>query len=248
MDWKRELKQTLEKVLWHLPEKSGIIFSGGLDSSLLAYLVNMKDKDTRLYSAGTANSHDFQWTTSASNLLGIPLKFFNITEEEIVESVTAIKGLQEGLTPLSILIEVPLYVVCKHSYDKSLISGQGADELFLGYKKYEKEDSSSADIKNVLNNEVPLEREIARIFGKTILYPYLERSVVKLATKMPFEVKIVGEHRKYVLRQVAGDFGLSEHIAWKPKKAAQYSSGVTKLVRSMALESKKKSHEFIMDL
>lgn len=248
MEWEKELKQGFEELLWNLPDRSGIIFSGGLDSSFLAYLINMKDKDVHLYSAGTETSHDFLWTRKTAEILGLPLKFFKLQEDEIFEGIEEIKKIEKRASPLTVLIEIPLYFVCKYSYDDILISGQGADELFLGYKKYETRDSSNDDLKDVIDKEIPMERKIGEKFGKRISYPYLHSSIIDIATSIPYDLKIHKGYRKYILRTVASTFGLNDEISWKPKKASQYSSGIVKAVRKMASIRGKKVYELINDL
>jgi asparagine synthase (glutamine-hydrolysing) len=248
MEWQRQLEREFEHLLWGIPDRSGIIFSGGLDSSFLAYLINMSDRDVRLYSVGTENSHDFSWTREAADILGLPLKFYILKDTDIINGIREIKKIGGNLDPVSTLIEIPTYYACKFAYDHFLVSGQGADELFLGYKKYETVNSSEADLKRVLESEVPLERKIAGKWGKEIIYPYLEDGIVRIASQIPPELKMLGNQRKYVLRKIAADFGLSDRISWKPKKAAQYSSGIVKAARAIASSQGKKVHELINDL
>jgi asparagine synthase (glutamine-hydrolysing) len=61
-------------------------------------------------------------------------------------------------------------------------------------------------------------------------FPFSDERIVSLALSMPLDFKIKEETRKLVLRRAAYQLGLPQDIAEIPKKAAQYSSGVLKLI------------------
>ncbi len=88
--------------------------------------------------------------------------------------------------------------------------------------------------------------------------PYLDLDVVRLALKIPMKYKLNGDEdglRKCILRSVASDIGVPYEIVRRPKKAAQYGSGVHKILMKkvlnhepyssqLELQSKNKSTEF----
>jgi asparagine synthase (glutamine-hydrolysing) len=61
-------------------------------------------------------------------------------------------------------------------------------------------------------------------------FPFAERELAMLGEGLPVSFKIRGGVRKAVLREAALILGLPREIANRPKKAAQYSSGVMKLL------------------
>jgi Asparagine synthase (glutamine-hydrolyzing) len=248
MDWKEKLKAAVEELRWVIPDKVGVVFSGGLDSSFLAYISNMWDKDVHLYSAGTIDSADFNWVSKAADYLGLPLKFITIDENNILDSIKMIKRIDPNSDALQVLFDIPLYFVSSVAYESNLVSGQGSDELFLGYRKYEKNDTSSKDLEKLLNRDLPREIKIAKNFGKTLIAPYLNDSFMDVAKNIPFEFKIADGIHKKILREVAIEYGLNPEIAMRPKKSAQYSSGVKYLIEKIAKNNGKKVYEFIRDL
>jgi len=248
MEWENKLREVFEEIIWQIPERVGVIFSGGVDSSFLAYLINMHDKDVHLYTAGSKDSHDKRWAEKAAVLLGLPIKFIEPDAEEIRKAIKEIKDIESGTDALSILIDLPLYFVCKYSLNPVLVSGQGSDELFLGYKKYESKNTSEIDLKKLLQRDIIRESKIAERFNKKIIFPYLDIELISLANSIPYEFKIKDGIHKYILRNTALRLGLNPEIAWKPKKSAQYSSGFKYFVDIMALNEGKKTYEFIRDL
>ena len=120
-----------------------------------------------------------------------------------------------------------------------ILLGQLADELFGGYSKYEEavhmqgEDAArsmmEADVREYSS------RGRIRDFGACApwvrpVLPFEDRQIVDFGLSLPVSFKIRGGVRKAVLRRAALMVGVPEEIATTPKKAAQYSSGVQKLV------------------
>jgi asparagine synthase (glutamine-hydrolysing) len=67
--------------------------------------------------------------------------------------------------------------------------------------------------------------------------PFVDRKVVQFGLSLPVSLKIEsGEDalRKRVLRRVAQNLGLPQFIVGKPKKAIQYTTGVSKALQRLA--------------
>lgn len=248
MEWEIELEGALDKGIQEIPDGTGVLFSGGLDSSFIAFMAKKYGRKVNLYSSGTSNSHDKEWTKRAAGILGLQVEFYEKNDVDIVNGLSAMKKLTEERSPMLLLIELPLYFVTQQSDCPVLATGQGADELFLGYKKYGTEDTSKQDIRRVIEHVVPMEIKIAGSNGKKLFYPYLQREVIDVAHKIPFEMLVGYGKRKIALRNVASRLGLNEEIAWKQKKASQYSSGFKDAVARIARKERKTVHEFISDL
>jgi asparagine synthase (glutamine-hydrolysing) len=122
---------------------------------------------------------------------------------------------------------------------RMILLGQLADELFGGYKKYAiaaKGDGPEA-AKKLMSQDVKacadkgfLRDEAACSAWAEVRFPFADSRIASFAEGLPLEYKIRGEVRKAVLRAAALELGLPEELANAPKKAAQFSSGVAKLL------------------
>ena len=81
----------------------------------------------------------------------------------------------------------------------------------------------------------PTELEIAKHFKKQLRYPYLDERVLDCIKDIdPEELRPRSlENRKSVLKTVATDLGFPM-LAHRTKKASQYGSNTTELIRDMA--------------
>jgi asparagine synthase (glutamine-hydrolysing) len=217
-----------------------IAFSGGLDSSLLAAVC----KDAKLYSVGMAGSHDIAQTKKAAQLLGLldNLHLHEITMEELESAIPDVIKAIESPDPLMVSIALPLYFASKYaSCDgmRVILSGQGADELFAGYKRYESlppEDLEIAlrtDLDNIAQNNLERDDAVTMANSVELRVPYLDKKVIELALSISPELKIHNGIRKYILRRAASKI-LPDELAWKEKKAAQYSSGIYSAMEKLA--------------
>jgi asparagine synthase (glutamine-hydrolysing) len=221
-------------------ERVGVMFSGGIDSTVVAVLA-AEVAEVWLYTMGVGEAHDMTVAKETAERIGLPWKAIEVGEQQVVGSVlplTRVIG-QERILPIS--FEMPAYLVCERGEESKYLSGQGADELFGGYMRYLSmppevlRETMRTDLEALLGSGVAMERAIALHFGKGIGHPYLDPRVVALASSLSSSECISGGARKVVLGQVASLLGL-EFLASRQKKAAQYGSGVMKVLKAAAKE------------
>lgn len=231
------LERAVKKRCYH---PCALAFSGGLDSSLIAALC----REAELYSVGMEGSHDIKQTKKAAQLLGLSdkLHLHELTLDEVESAVPDVIRAIESRDPLKVSIAMPLFFASRDASNdgiRVMLSGQGADELFAGYKRYESmnpselESALRKDLDNIAENN--LERDDAATMANAVelRVPYLDRVVVELALSIAPGLKIHNATRKYILRLAAGDV-LPGELILKEKKAAQYSSGIYSALEKLA--------------
>ena len=231
----------------------GVIFSGGLDSSYLALLLkeisdNIPLKIT-LYAVGADGSKDIESAKYASKFLNLDLKICEVTEDMIRESLPEVVSAIGDDNLMKVGVGLTIYFATKMVAEDNLkvaFSGQGADELFGGYNRYLKsfvDDTLNYDIREDISNmyHVNLERDDAcsMLNGVELRLPFLDKNLVELALNIQDNKKIVSmrdDIRKSILRKIAFEEGLDYEIAYRPKKAAQYGTGIDKILRKKILK------------
>ncbi len=218
-----------------VPESGAIAFSGGLDSSLIAFIAIQKGNPTG-YVAGLEDSHDIRWAEIAAELIGLPLKKIIVDEDEIIKAYHEVRKLLNTNNKVVVSFELPLYFVARECEERIIITGQGADELFGGYKRYEEMDREtleremSRDIREIMKEGINRDRKIAEHFGKKLITPYLNQDFISLVLEKS-AVERKGSGRKDMLRKIAKVAGLPQELRTKEKKAAQYGSGIMKVLK-----------------
>jgi len=224
-----------------------VAFSGGLDSGIIAYL--LRDCEAKFYTVGVEGNRDFENAKNAAKLLNLDLQTIEIGENDILEGLLFLKQVDPEISILEASFELPLYFVCSYESEDFVMTGQGSDEIFGGYKKYlEKPELMKDDLKRLLNRTWPREKRIATLLGKKLLTPYLSKRVLEFSLNLSAEMKIRDGVRKYILREAAKLLGVPESIYMREKKAAQYGSGIWKVIKKMAKKDGKSVEEFFASL
>ena len=231
----------------------GVIFSGGVDSSILAMLLKdisyNKKLNITLYAVGREDSKDLEAARYAAEYLDLPLKTQLITEELIKEHIGEVVHAIGDDNLMKVGVGLTTYFATKLACEdgiKVAISGQGADELFGGYNRYLKsfeENSLEFEIRQDISNmyHVNLERDdaCAMLNSVELRLPFLDEKLVEYAINLPIKYKISGPGdilRKNILRKLAFNEGLDTEIAYRPKKAAQYGTGIDKILRKKIIK------------
>lgn len=231
----------------------GVIFSGGVDSSYLALLLKEISENiplkVKLYAVGVEGSKDVEAAIYASKYLNLDLEICEVTEESIRKALPQVVRAIGDDNLMKVGVGLTTYFATKLVAEdgmKVAISGQGADELFGGYKRYLKsfvDGSLNWTLREDMSNmyHVNLERDDAcsMLNSVELRLPFLDETLVELVLNIQDNKKIVSMHddmRKSILRKLAFEEGLNYEIAYRPKKAAQYGTGIDKILRKKIIK------------
>jgi len=215
---------------------AAVAFSGGLDSGIIAA---MAGGDVTLYTVGTDDAYDVAASEELASLMKMRWKHIPLNDGDIETDLREMMDITGTVNPITLSFEVPIFCILKHCGERTILSGQGADELFAGYAKYqdlgyrELKDKMEEDMMKLTETTMEHERRVAEHFGKRIVYPFMDERVISIVREIDIKDIAPGNVRKAVLRDVAVLIGQPE-IASKPKKAAQYGSGTMDIIRSLA--------------
>ena len=216
---------------------------------------DVKPLNLSLYSVGVEDSPDIKSSRRIADDLGLNLKTIIIDEEVVKDNVENVLTAIEDDNIMKLGVGMTIYLASREMKKdgiKVAVSGQGADELFGGYNRYLRhfENSSLSDAYFALDEEirhdianmhhVNLERDdaVAMANGVELRVPFMDREIIDLALDIPASYKIRDSDdvlRKHILRDVAKDIGVPDYIADRPKKAAQYGTGINKILKKTVL-------------
>ncbi|MBA3045102.1 MAG: hypothetical protein KKH41_03745 [Candidatus Thermoplasmatota archaeon] len=239
-----ELAGILREIVKDCVSGSGevaLMFSGGLDSAILAVLAR-KFCDLKLYTAGLEGSHDLEWGVECAAIMDLPCVPIVLEENDIIESLERVTDTHRMTNPKWMTTFVGFDLVLRNISENTVLCGQGADELFGGYKKYRTAEEPLAlmktELAELVENEFPMYRKVAGHYGKELLAPYLDSRIINFAEKVPVNQMLDETGNKLVLRKAAELLGVPGMMAQKPKKAMQYGSGISKSVKHYLKSSK----------
>jgi len=260
---KREVAEALvNSVKKRVVPKFGILFSGGVDSSLISFISKQLKCSFTCYTVGIEGSDDIIWAQQAAKEYGFNFKYKILTldEFEIVLKET-IKILNDADIVKASVGSV-LYAAGKIAAadgNNILFGGLGSEEIFAGYKRHEdalgKNDFESvhnecwSGLKNMWKRDLVRDFTIAKKLGLELRTPFLDKDLIKAAMNVHPMLKIDKDNKKIILREAAEFLGLKKEFAWRKKQAAQYGSnfvnGIEKLAKRKGYKMKK---DYLMSL
>ncbi|WP_337861097.1 asparagine synthase-related protein [Ferroplasma sp.] len=220
----KELKAAVEKTT---ENPCAIAYSGGLDSSLLLALSNYTYIP---YTLGFSDSRDIDNVDENSMILKIHVKKIILDDIDIHSYIEQLLKIDPKITRMELGFELVPFILMDFIPEKFVVTGQGADELFYGYRRFIDNPRLKNDtyINRLFNVTLPREKKIAEYYDKELLTPYLSPGILKMRTNITREENILDNRNKLILREIASKISLPEEIYNRPKSAAQYGSGINK--------------------
>src|SRR5687767_262544 len=117
----------------------GVFLSGGLDSSALAAMMSRQVRDPiQSFSVGFAEeeANELPYARMAAKAIGAQHRDVTVTPSQFFNALPHLVWHEDE--PIAFPSSVPLYFVARLARDhvKVVLTGEGADELFLGYNRY----------------------------------------------------------------------------------------------------------------
>ena len=228
----------------------GCLLSGGLDSSLIAALVNKFYKSTtqlQTFSIGLPGSEDLKYAAIVAKHLGTKHHEIILTEEQFFNAIPEVIKNIESYDTTTVRASVGNYLVGKYIKEntdcKVIFNGDGADELMGGYlyfKKspnaYEFDKECRRLLKDIHMYDVLRSDRSISSHGLEPRTPFLDRKWVEFYLSIDRQLRFnttKDECEKYLIRKAFFELEkdlLPKEILWRTKEA--FSDGVSSLTKS----------------
>jgi len=250
-----QAKKVVKELLMEATEKrmkdnavGGVLLSGGLDSSLIAYMAHEIKPDIECFTVSMEEGQDLPLAKDVTKYLGVKHHILMFGEKEIRE-----------ILPLAIHHQEMYEESCVHGaianflagrfvspHTKVVLTGEGADEFFGGYDGQFRKGSNPEEVASIVDTLINVAHNTAlqrldRLNAANSYEsrtPFLDAKVMDFSLKIPIQYKIHGEEQigKWIVRQ-AFEGCLPDHIIYQTKRFFAQGSGVAYIMRAQA-ESK----------
>ncbi len=260
---KRELAEAFTKaVKKRTVPRFGILFSGGVDSSLIAYVAKQLKCSFTCYTVGIQGSDDIEWAKKVADEYGFSFKCKTLDLEELESAVKSVIRLLGDADIVKVSVGSVLYSAGKLALadgNSTLFGGLGSEEIFAGYQRHEEALKNGFEglhkecwngLKNMWKRDLTRDFKIAKDLGLDLRTPFLDKELIKAAMSIHPMYKLDKSNKKIILREAAEFIGLKKEFAWRKKQAAQYGSnfvnGIEKLAKRKGFKTKKEYLENVL--
>ena len=231
----RLLAKAIDK---RIPKKKfGLLFSGGLDSTYLAYYLKQKKVKFTCYTTALEmkenTAQDLVYALKAAKSIGLKLKVKKIPLSKIPAYLKKVVPLIEDNNVTKAGVALTFYAACemaKKDGCKVIFSVLGSEEIFAGYERHklslDLNQECVSGLRKLFERDLYRDDVVTMHHGLELRLPYLDKDLVEYAIKIPFKYKIKDGQSKYILRSLAQEQGLSHELAFRKKVAAQYGSRI----------------------
>jgi len=214
----------------------GLLFSGGLDTAILAYLASKWVKPTCITVAlSGAPAPDVEYAKLVASRLKLRHYVHYFGNEELEEGIQAVIRIMKSFDPMEIRNSAAIYIVLKAGKDQGILTfmtGDGGDELFGGYSflfGLSKEQLDTA-LKKLWANMRFSSIYLAKDLGLEVRLPFLDAQFRAFATELDAGLKVRSERGqvwgKWILRK-AFEKIMPEELVWRVKAPIEVGTGTT---------------------
>jgi len=221
--------------------KVGIAFSGGVDSTLLAFVCSKLGRKFCLYSVGMQGSADLEVAPRIAMRMRWPIKIkiLNIGElENVFRDVVKITGKRDIVTVGVGAVTYSALKMMKKDGIKVALTGLGSEEIFAGYERHMKGEGIIEEcwkgLSDMWERDLVRDTKIGDFFRVGLKCPFLDRDLVKYSMMVDTKLKVFRGVKKHVLMETGLSLGLDKEFAFRKKKAAQYGSSFDKVISKLA--------------
>jgi asparagine synthase (glutamine-hydrolysing) len=196
--------------------------------------------DCVAFTVGAPGSDDLRYARRLCADLGVPHEVIELSPRQIgraaIRRAIAVSELTEYGDIINAVVSVPLFRRVRESGVKVVLTGDGSDELFGGYRMYGRTSPEQArrlflhKIGNLGRTELQRVDRTSMAHGVEARVPFLDLALVELAMRLPVELKIRDGQEKWILREAFADV-LPGYIIGRPKNPMSHSSGLHERAR-----------------
>lgn len=254
---KKEVESALiEAIKKRIPsEKFGVFLSGGVDSTLIAFILDKLGAEFTCYSVGIKESKDLEGAREFTKQFDLVWKHKVYSFQEVEEIAKKTKKIFDKPDVVNVGVGSVVFAcaeLAKQDGITTFFGGLGSEEIFAGYQRHEKVKDVNEEcwqgLKSMWQRDLTRDYALAKHLGIRVLCPFLDDQLIIAAMGISGEEKIKNGHKKAILREIAEELGLPHEIAWREKRAAQYGSGFDKAFDKLSQKKKMAKAEYIKSL
>lgn len=226
----RNLRSKLSQVIKNNPYK-GLLFSGGLDTSILA---SISPEVAGITVSLESGGEDAPYAHALARHFKLKHYHRRVEIDEAIEAIPEVIKILKSFDP-ALPNDLVVYFGLKFAKDLGLdrvATGDGSDELFAGYSYMKDIDDLEGYIEKIAEKMSFSSNVIGKFLEIKIIQPFIDKNIIDFALQIPIDLKIRVHnckiYGKWILRRSFEDL-LPKKIVWQNKRPLEYGSAMFRL-------------------
>lgn len=237
MNIRKLLDISVKKRIDHTDRPFAFLCSGGIDSVIIVSIAAKLGIPIHVFTLRIESNFSYDeiyadmYINELKNTCNLKYTKVNFSIEEGLSSIEEVIKNIESYDPNTIRASIPMYLLAKYIKEntdyKVIISGEGSDELFMGYNYFsiknptneQAEKESTRLIKGLHSFDILRAERCFSCHGLELRVPFLDKDLISTVIKIP------GSHRlpkngieKYILRDAYKDMSIPDKILYRQKE------------------------------
>ncbi|MFC1976126.1 asparagine synthase-related protein [Chloroflexota bacterium] len=228
---------------------TGALLSGGMDSSVIAYLASElyrqkfgQQAQLKTFAIGVGESDDIRSARLMAEHIGTDHYELMVSLEQVLEALPEVIYYLESFDPSLVRSAVSNFLVSRYAKAEGmavLLSGEGGDEIFGGYaylKTFPPEELFKRQVEclGFLHNNASLRLDrMNQSHALRVVAPLISGELLRYALRIPPEYKVKPNREqkieKWIFRKAFADL-LPESVTWRFKQEFSQGSGSADLL------------------
>ena len=209
----------------------GLLFSGGLDTSVIAAL---KPKVVAVTISLEGDAEDIYYANLLAKEFGFKHEHYAVDVDEALGAIPDVIRILRCFDP-AIPNDLAAYFGLKRAKKlgiTAMATGDASDELFGGYSFMQEIDDLEGYIRRITKSMTYSSNDLCKFFRLKIVQPFTDKKVIDFALGLSLEMKIREDNGqiwgKWIVRKAFEDI-LPREVAWQSKRPLEFGSGMTRL-------------------
>ena len=201
---KETWKLLVEAVRKRIPHKKkvGVLFSGGIDSTVIALILRQLKVPFTCYTAkvnggNIQEADDLVYGTQIAKKYDLDLKVSKVDIEELEQTIVDVMDVIEDCDYIKTSVALPFYLSCELAQKDGvevMFSGLGSEEIFAGYRRHKQSTNPNKECYEGLcimhKRDLFRDDAITMNFTQELRVPFLDKNLISYALRIPAKFKL----------------------------------------------------------
>ena len=200
--WKLLVESVKKRIPKDTTKKIGLLFSGGIDSTVLALILKQLNIEFTCYTAKLNSkvleeAEDVIYATNIAKKYDLDLKINEIQIEDLEKLTKEVISIINETDYIKVSVALPFLAACRLAKEDNIdimFSGLGSEEIFAGYRRHKQAENINQECVEGLNilhiRDLYRDDVITMSCTQELRVPFLDNDLIKYTLNIPPKFKL----------------------------------------------------------